>query len=65
MLRGVGIPSQVRAATEVRAYQIERWFGNEKRNEEFYQDYLETANKKVKNYQIKSFPVFFNNIQRN
>ncbi|MDP2160510.1 MAG: hypothetical protein Q8K02_08520 [Flavobacterium sp.] len=50
---------------EVRAFDIERWFGNEKRNEEFYQDYLETDNKKVKNYQIKNFPIFSKKFKEN
>ncbi|MDP2159723.1 MAG: RHS repeat-associated core domain-containing protein [Flavobacterium sp.] len=59
----------VRAATEVRAYQIEKWFGNIFRddlNEKLYQSYLKIANANIKlPYQIKSYPVFFNNIQRN
>jgi hypothetical protein len=53
----------VRSTTEVRAYQIERWFGGPIRNDYLFKQYMSVADKHFSNYQIKSFPVFFENIR--
>ncbi|MDP2159402.1 MAG: hypothetical protein Q8K02_02890, partial [Flavobacterium sp.] len=62
---GNSFPEKVKAATEVRAYDIERWFGNIKRNEDLYQKFLKIANASFAKYQVKNFKEFFDNIQRN
>lgn len=61
---GGGIGSNREAATEVRAYNMERWFGGPIRNQNLYNTYLNRANSAFSNYQVRSYPVFFNNISK-
>ncbi|TRW21034.1 RHS repeat-associated core domain-containing protein [Flavobacterium zepuense] len=59
--------SAMTAITEVRAYEIMVWFGHSLNPEQqdLYDFYLQSAKDTGwQKYQIKSYPIFFNNIQK-
>lgn len=64
------MPMAARAMTEVRAYQMQRWFSGgefiDAEDEKWYNIYYNTAKNLKTNYNfiIKDYPNFFNNIQK-